>query len=271
MDIIERPNETTERLSIDDQSFNRDFSWHIQRYNFALPHCVGKRVLDAGCGTGYGSSFLSMNGAAEVVGVDLSEQALSEARRYYRRDNLRFLHGNVEQLTGIGDLGAPFDVVINFENLEHLSNPKQFLSGVKQVLREDGTLIVSTPNGAITPVDASGNNLNKYHVKEYKEDELRDLLSPLFSSIELFGQWITAERLARMEAEYQLFQTVNELYYAPHSRLWRAVRKLLGKKNAPIPSYTAINTHYSNEYTISLLKTPPYPRPPVVIIAVCRP
>jgi 2-polyprenyl-3-methyl-5-hydroxy-6-metoxy-1,4-benzoquinol methylase len=271
VDIIDRPAEITERLSIDDRSFNRDYAWHIQRYKFALPYCVGKRVLDAGCGTGYGSSFLAMNGALEVVGIDLSEQALAEAKHYYQRDNVRFLPGDVEKLTEIGALGAPFDVVINFENLEHLPNPGLFLSGVRQVLRDDGALVVSTPNGALTPLDASGNNLNKFHVKEFTEDELRGLLSPIFPSIEMFGQWMTAERLARMEAEYQLFQTINELYYAPPSRIWRAVRSLLGKKNAPPPSYTAINTHYSNEYTIDSLKTPPYPRPPVVIIAVCRP
>ena len=64
-----------ERLSINDQSILYGYAHHIQRYEFALNYCGHKRVLDAGCGTGYGSYYLSINGASEVIGVDIAADA----------------------------------------------------------------------------------------------------------------------------------------------------------------------------------------------------
>ena len=118
-----------ERISLEDKSLYQGYANHIQRYAFAAQYCTGKSVLDAGCGTGYGSVFLVIRGALSVTAIDISAEALAEAKRLYRHDNLRFIQGDVECLSGIVDLGGPFDVVVDLENIEHLTDPKRFLEG----------------------------------------------------------------------------------------------------------------------------------------------
>ena len=54
---------------------------HLARYRWAGALVEGKRVLDAGCGTGYGSELLASQGAAEVVGVDVDADAIEAASR----------------------------------------------------------------------------------------------------------------------------------------------------------------------------------------------
>src|SRR4051812_31300791 len=53
---------------------------HRARYAWATAAVAGKRVLDAGCGLGYGSAALSEAGAASVVGVDVAEGVVEVAR-----------------------------------------------------------------------------------------------------------------------------------------------------------------------------------------------
>ena len=52
--------------------------WHVLRR--MLPPFEGKRVLDLGCGFGWHCRYAVEQGAASVVGVDLSERMLAEAR-----------------------------------------------------------------------------------------------------------------------------------------------------------------------------------------------
>ena len=94
---------------------------HLKRYEFARPYCVGKRVLDAGCGVGYGSAFLG-EAARSVVGVDVSAEAIEYARTRYGGRNVEFAVGDLQQLER-GD--AEFDAIVAFEVIEHLPHPEQ--------------------------------------------------------------------------------------------------------------------------------------------------
>ena len=62
---------------------------HLKRYEFALPYCRGASVLDAGCGVGYGTAHLARV-AERVVGVDVSDDAVSYARAHYAGPNVEF-------------------------------------------------------------------------------------------------------------------------------------------------------------------------------------
>jgi 2-polyprenyl-3-methyl-5-hydroxy-6-metoxy-1,4-benzoquinol methylase len=139
-------------------------------------------VLDAGCGTGYGSDYLARNGAREVVAVDISDEALAEARSYYRRDNLTFLKADVERLKESVELEGPFDIIVNLENLEHLQEPRSFIQEARRLLAGDGMLIVSSPNGDLTERDERGQIKNVFHVREFNQEELISLLRPQFST-----------------------------------------------------------------------------------------
>lgn len=155
--------------------------WH--RYAFALPAMAGKRVLDCACGEGYGSAILAQR-AASVAGVDLSAEAIAHARqRYGNVSNLQFHQGNALALPFADQ---SFDAVVSFETLEHLTEQEQLLAGFRRVLKDDGFLLISSPDKRVYS-DLTGYQ-NEFHLKELYRDELLTLLTAQFPAIRVFGQ-----------------------------------------------------------------------------------
>lgn len=159
---------------------------HVHRYAFCRPHVKGKVVLDVACGEGYGSSMLAAH-AAQVIGVDVSEQAVAHARdRYSHLPNVEFKVGDATRL----DLpAAHVDVVVSFETIEHLGAHDQMLAEIVRVLKPRGLLILSSPDKR-TYSDEPGYQ-NEFHVKELYRDELTALLDRHFKHHELLGQRIS--------------------------------------------------------------------------------
>lgn len=156
--------------------------WH--RYAFAAQFARGKRVLDAACGEGYGSALLARHGA-EVVGVDVSEDAIAHARaRYGEHPGLRFVHADCTQLDDFD--GPGFDLVVSFETLEHLAEQDRMLAGFARLLEDDGLLLVSSPDKR-TYSDERGYS-NEFHVRELYRHELEALLGRHFPAFRLYGQ-----------------------------------------------------------------------------------
>src|SRR5581483_9203966 len=186
-----------ERLSTRDDTFISSYADHILRYRFAEPYCQGKRVLDAGCGIGYGAAHLAAHGAMKVTAIDISDAALREAQSLFNFKTLTFQNLNVEK---IGDSFDQFDVVVNFENIEHVRNPERLVAGASKLL-PSGTFITSTPNGEISTF-IDGKLANEFHVKEFTATEFVDLLTPYFQDVRLFGQWLTPEgKLRKLRAK----------------------------------------------------------------------
>src|SRR5579885_297921 len=65
---------------------------HLARYAFAARLARGKRVLDAGCGAGYGTAELARV-ALSAAGIDSAADAIDYARANYCLPNLFFTQG----------------------------------------------------------------------------------------------------------------------------------------------------------------------------------
>ncbi len=256
-----------ERLSLTDNTLIACYADHIQRYHFALQYCQGKRVVDAGCGIGYGSEFLASNGASSVLALDNSQEALNEALLYFSRENLAFKQMNVEEIGSASDLIGQFDLVVNFENIEHLRHPHRFIAGAASIAN---ILITSTPNGALTPLDAEGNSLNKFHVKEFTSTELINLLTPHFDKVTLFGQWLTYAGRLRQLRTVELHRDLLESYFNPMNRIGRMIKKLFGKPTLGPPKFSASSDCYDGDFKISTINSREFPWEPAALIAVCE-
>jgi len=155
---------------------------HVPRYRLAVPLAAGKTILDFGCGTGYGSGMLAQT-AARVTGLDIDESALVWARETHNASNLNFVrHDDLgESLTA-----ASFDLVTCFEMIEHVDHAtqKRAIASIARMLRDDGLLLISTPNPEVTRLYGA----NPYHIREMSEAEFRDLLSPHFPLLHIFRQ-----------------------------------------------------------------------------------
>lgn len=169
---------TGERLSASDERFAPDMARHLAAYHLVGPLVAGKRVLEAGCGEGYGAAILASH-AREVVGVDYDEAALAIARRDHGAPNLEFRA--VDLLDLAKRMPAGFDAVTNFQVLEHLEDPAPFLEAASRCLRPGGMLVLTTPNRLASVSE------NPYHVHEYVADELAELLGRHFASVEVRG------------------------------------------------------------------------------------
>ena len=167
---------TGERISAHDEDFRPDLSQHQAAYLASLPFVAGKVVLDGGCGEGYGTNCLAER-ARCVLGVDRSREAMSDAPPAAPR-NMRFCCADLQKL---GFRDDSFDIVCAFQVLEHFRQPVAFLREASRVLRPTGLLILSTPN------QLTSFSENPYHIKEYRPAELRELVEPLFASVEILG------------------------------------------------------------------------------------
>jgi SAM-dependent methyltransferase len=155
---------------------------HLARYTFAARLARGKRVLDAGCGAGYGSVELA-HAALSVVGIDVSEEAIEFARANYRLPNLSFEEGSVTALPH--DEGS-FDLVVAFEVIEHLANWSEFLREARRVLAPTGQFIVSTPNKLYYTESRGPEGANPFHVHEFEFKEFGEALKEVFPHVSMF-------------------------------------------------------------------------------------
>jgi 2-polyprenyl-3-methyl-5-hydroxy-6-metoxy-1,4-benzoquinol methylase len=212
---------------------------------------------------------LAANGAKSVHAVDISDEALNEAIQNYKADNLSYERRDVESLGNDPALREQFEVVVNFENLEHLRCPERLVSGAAMVLTKRGNFVISTPNGAISNLDENGKPTNPFHIKEFTSEELISLLLPHFHLL-MYGQYLTYDGMLRKARARELFEQLCEAYYNPSSRLGRLVKRLLRKKVAGSPRFTAGADSFSGDYVVRPLETKAYPWEPTVLIAVCE-
>jgi ubiquinone/menaquinone biosynthesis C-methylase UbiE len=157
---------------------------HFSRYAFAARLSEGKRVLDAGCGTGYGTAELSRT-AAQAVGLDISHDAINYGRLHYSLENMRFLQASC---TAMPFREGSFDLVAAFEVIEHLRDWRGFLLELRRVLTAGGQCVISTPNKDYYSESRGHTGANPYHEHEFTFDEFRQELLSVFPHVSLFLQ-----------------------------------------------------------------------------------
>jgi SAM-dependent methyltransferase len=160
------------------------WSEHVARYAFARRYAPGKRVLDAGCGTGYGSAELAQS-AAEVTGVDIAPDAIEYARANYPLPGLRFIESSCAAVPFPAD---SFDLVIAFEVIEHLPDFRAFLDDSARVLTREGLFLVSSPNKRYYAETRAETGPNPFHEHEFEADELVRELNRVFPNVRLLLQ-----------------------------------------------------------------------------------
>jgi SAM-dependent methyltransferase len=171
---------------------------HVARYRWAAVLAEGKRVLDAGCGTGYGAELLASEGAAGVVAVDVDPEVIEAAQRD-GSSTVTFAAADLRELpAGLGT----FDVVVCFEVLEHIDEPEAALDRLSAALAPNGILVVSSPNRDVYPPG------NPFHKHEFTPDELGEALAARFAHVRLVRQqdWLAAglfddDDFARVDAQ----------------------------------------------------------------------
>jgi SAM-dependent methyltransferase len=155
---------------------------HMARYAFATSLARGKRVLDAGCGAGYGAAELA-EVAGWVVGADIAAEAIDFARQNYRRHNLLFERACCAALP---HRPGSFDLVVAFEVIEHLANWRELVLEARRLLAPGGQFVVSTPNRLYYNESRGQQGPNPFHVHEFEFREFRAELETVFPQVLLY-------------------------------------------------------------------------------------
>jgi len=180
---------TAERTSQNDPTIKPIFYQHMAAYEYAAQFCAGKTVLDIGCGEGYGSEVLARN-ARKVIGIDYSKEAIARCKELYKQSTIEFVCSDINSF----EYGPAIDVICAFQFIEHLRDPRIFLSKAAQLLGHKGIFLLSTPNRIASLVR------HPYHFREYNQEELKRLLEQYFNSIEISGLQFS-EKVARFRKE----------------------------------------------------------------------
>lgn len=151
----------------------------------------GARVLDAGCGGGHHSAYVSRF-AKEVVAVDLNTVGVCN-RRLDPIPNVTLHQANIQEMTS-DELGGPFDVVYSVGVVHHTFDPDATFANLVKHLKPGGRLIVWV-------YSLEGNEVARYFVEPARTLFLRHLPSRAVHAI----SWgITLPALAAMHTLYRL-------------------------------------------------------------------
>lgn len=156
----------------------------IARYKFACKWMrETDRVLEVGCGDGFGCNFFSRH-VADVTGLDIDPATLAHCSGRYQRPNLHWVEGDI--VNPRTKPGANFDMVVSFEMIEHVSQAdgQKMAANVAAHLKPGGMAILSTPRAR---ADRSVSRQHM-HVFEYDYATLLATLRPHFPRVTIFCQ-----------------------------------------------------------------------------------
>ena len=155
------------------------FSRHRFAYEYAQQFVVNKTVVDVGCGTGYGCKILAEK-ARLVYGIDYDEEAVAYCKSNYAGQNIRYIKMDANFL----DIDRQFDVAVTFQVIEHMQDLAKFVKHLKQAVKPNGIIFISTPN-VKQPQKVKG--ANPFHFNEMNYTQFRKLISDNFSLFEILG------------------------------------------------------------------------------------
>ena len=169
------------------------------RYFECLKFVQGKTILDIACGVGWGAYLFSKAGAKFVYGVDISRSVIHEANLFYKDQNIQYILGENAKIPLEND---SIDVAISLETLEHVEDPFVFFKELNRVIRQDGFLILSSPNADL--YKSRLKPWNPFHVDEYSRKQIENFANINGFIIEKYmGQYPTNS--LKLQESYRIF------------------------------------------------------------------
>jgi 2-polyprenyl-3-methyl-5-hydroxy-6-metoxy-1,4-benzoquinol methylase len=134
------------------------------------------KILDVGCGTGIITNLIAEEiKNVEIDAFDIAEQAINQAKingnskvKYFVADAIQF-----------NSSGKKYDLIILNNIYEHIENPIGALKNLKKYLKEEGVLLISTPNrhntkNLIRNLIGRKSAISSTHITEYSVNQLKE-------------------------------------------------------------------------------------------------
>jgi 2-polyprenyl-3-methyl-5-hydroxy-6-metoxy-1,4-benzoquinol methylase len=211
---------SAERTDLNNNFYSPFYYQQLKAYEFCTKLCVNKNVLEIGFGGGHGA-FLISNVAKKIIGIDSEKLAVFYAKQKYKRKNLNFIEGSIENFK----VPEEFDCIISLQVIEHIptKNIPLYFKRIKSLIKPKGILILSTPYATNFSY-----NENPYHFREYTFQELKEILSDYFSDITMYS--LIGDSLVRgfeKERKHKIESTLNKDIFKLRNLLPRKIKQLL--------------------------------------------
>ena len=169
----------------------------MKRDKWIIALIKGKDVLDIGSAADTGENLDLWNvvkaNAATAIGIDV-----------IKTDDPDIVVGDMEN----HDFGKKFDVIVAGDVIEHLNNPGLFLANVARHLKDDGKLIITTPNAKWWTVVMRP---HFDHTAWYDVFTLRVILDRHFFQVDDFSFYPTNR--PRMNFFFQILYRKRQIYF----------------------------------------------------------
>ncbi len=163
-----------------------DFFILLARYKFCSRFIKNRyKVIDAGCGRGYGSVFLA-SCAAHVDAIDFDD-ALIEANKKSHKDTLNLSFSKLNLLDVPRSMFGLYDALISLDVIEHFEQheTERVVRAYADLIREGGFAIVGTPNVASRPF--ASERRRQTHPFEFSDEQFEAALRKAFSNVFMFS------------------------------------------------------------------------------------
>ncbi len=104
-------------------------------------------VLEIGCGEGGNLAPFLKRGCKKVVGIDLSQGKIENAKSFYKdkdnSNNIRFICDDIYNID-VEDIGK-FDIIMMRDVIEHIHGQEKFMSFVKKFMKSDSKFFLAFP------------------------------------------------------------------------------------------------------------------------------
>lgn len=140
-----------------------------------------KKCLDVGPGTGRWLQFFKKNGASYLGAIDFSQESLNKCANLCEKRQ----KANLET-DGFDFESDTFDILISIEVLEHIKNPKKYLTEILRVTKTGGMVLMSVPNlvsfisrlrmfVGMLPMAMSSDST---HIRFYRKCDIKKIFAP---------------------------------------------------------------------------------------------
>lgn len=119
--------------------------WHQLKPLF--PALQGKSVLDLGCGYGWHCKFAADQGAAQVLGLDLSRKMIEEAKKRNTENRIAYRICGIEEYEYPKDM---WDCVVSNLALHYIQDIEKIFEKVHHTLKPDGLFIFNIEHPVFT-------------------------------------------------------------------------------------------------------------------------
>jgi SAM-dependent methyltransferase len=136
-----------------------------------LPELRGLRVLDLGCGFGWFCRWARGQGAAQILGIDVSEKMLARARAETHDEAIAYARADLEQ---VELRPGAYDLVFSSLTLHYLENIERLLAEIHHALIPGGHLVFSAEHPIYTAPTEPGWLVNAAGRKTWPVDSYQD-------------------------------------------------------------------------------------------------